>query len=175
MGDEDSVLRGAPRYLRGPAAGRHGALALVPQAVVGADGVTRPSELIVLLPGGIRRIRLGRAHAAATEGLAPSPGDSESVARSWIVAGESGPPEDPRVTAAFGPTEVIAGGARIPLAVATPDAAGGFHCAPAGAVTVRGGAAHVDGPRLVGRRALAIPAAGLLLALGWALRRGRRR
>lgn len=172
MPDENGVLRGAPRYLSGPAAGEHGALALVPQATVGADGATRPTELIVLLPGGVRRIRLGRGRATAGERLAPPPDASESVARSWVVAGGAAPAEDPRVAAAFGPTEEIAGGARIALAVATPDGVGGFDRAPAGAVIVRDGMAHVEGPRAA-PRALAIPAAGLLLALGWALRRRR--
>jgi hypothetical protein len=41
-------------------------------------------------------------------------------------------------------------------------------------VIVRDGVAHVEGARPA-PRVLAVPAAGLLLALGWALRRGRRR
>src|SRR5512140_2411428 len=87
MADENGVLRGAPRYLRGPAAGEYGALALVPQAAVGADGATRPTELIVLLPCGVRRIRLGRGRATAGERLAPPPAGSERGARPRGVAG----------------------------------------------------------------------------------------
>src|SRR5689334_22730476 len=116
MADDSPVIRGAPRYLTGPAAGAAGVLALVPEAALGVDGQTvRPTAIILLPPGAARRHpipparggpgrRIGRAggqarpmrQEATRHGSAAPPSD---VAESQIVAGGPPPAEDPRVAA----------------------------------------------------------------------------
>ena len=56
MSEESRIIRGAPRYMRGAAAGPAGVITLIPEAVVRADGrTTEPVAVIELLPDGVRR------------------------------------------------------------------------------------------------------------------------
>src|SRR4051812_15813309 len=120
MPDEHEVLRGAPRYIRGPAAGGRGVIALVPEARLGAGGRrVHTAQVIELLPGGLRRHVVGARPArrrAPIEGPALPAISAGTGATVQIVAGDGPPTEDPRLAAAFGPAEEISGGVRIPLA-----------------------------------------------------------
>jgi len=56
MSEESRVIRGAPRYIRGAAAGPAGVITLIPEAMLSADGRTaEPVAVIELLPDGVRR------------------------------------------------------------------------------------------------------------------------
>jgi hypothetical protein len=56
MNEESRIIRGAPRYIRGAAAGPAGVITLIPEAVVSADGRTvEPVAVVELLPDGVRR------------------------------------------------------------------------------------------------------------------------
>src|SRR5690349_17371086 len=61
MSEKSRVIRGAPRYVRGAAAGPAGVITLIPEVVVSADGRTvEPVAVIELLPGGVRRHPIAR-------------------------------------------------------------------------------------------------------------------
>jgi hypothetical protein len=56
MSEDSRIIRGAPRYIRGAAAGPAGVVTLIPEAVFSADGRTaEPVAVIELLPDGVRR------------------------------------------------------------------------------------------------------------------------
>ncbi|MGI8588928.1 MAG: hypothetical protein ACR2M0_14780 [Chloroflexia bacterium] len=138
------LLRGAPRYIRGEAAGPYGVISLLPEAEVGEDGQTvRPTAIIALLPGGLRRYeitarwQLPRLRRSSRWTLCvPAPHGEASGAVERIVAGEDGAAEDPRISAAFGPTQHRAAGAEIALsAVLAP----GGTPTPLGTVTISAG------------------------------------
>lgn len=56
MSEESRVIRGAPRYIRGAAAGPAEVITLIPEAMLSADGRTAaPVAVIELRPDGVRR------------------------------------------------------------------------------------------------------------------------
>ena len=67
MPAENLIIRGAPRYIRGAAAGARGVITLIPEARVGAGRALRPVAMIELHPEGVRRHSI----AAPRAGLLP--------------------------------------------------------------------------------------------------------
>ncbi len=125
MPDQATIRRGAPRYIRGPAAGARGVVALVPEARLSPDGRTlRPLAIIEIRPDGLRRHSVGGPTSPlkgrGDRGVAlPAPLAVESTgADTWIVAGAAPPQDDPHLAAVFGPTEDAGGAAQISIATA---------------------------------------------------------
>jgi hypothetical protein len=78
MSEESRVIRGAPRYMRGAAAGPAEVITLIPEAVLSADGQRAEAAAVIeLRPDGVRRhaiaapARGGMARLALTALLAP--------------------------------------------------------------------------------------------------------
>ena len=65
MSDAPLLVRGAPRYVRGPAAGPAGPLSLIPEIRVDPDGTVRPAALLVIRPAGVERYPIGAAGRAS--------------------------------------------------------------------------------------------------------------
>ncbi|HUS17683.1 MAG TPA: hypothetical protein VM536_22020 [Chloroflexia bacterium] len=133
------VIRGAPRY-SGAATG--GAVpAWIPEIDIAAGGASwRPAAVIILLPGGVRRVPLGRPGTHAFAPAAPPALAAESGATpSIIVPGGEAPTEDPRVAAAFGDARPIPGGVRVPLATGrSSTTAGPPALTPSGTLEITG-------------------------------------
>jgi hypothetical protein len=78
MSEESRVIRGAPRYIRGAAAGPAEVITLIPEAVLRPDGQrAEPVAVIELQPDGVHRhmiaapARGGMARLALTALLVP--------------------------------------------------------------------------------------------------------
>src|SRR5690349_1372209 len=77
MSEESRVIRGAPRYIRGAAAGPAEVITLIPEAVLSPNGRSaEPVAVIELRPEGVRR------HALA----APRRGGMGRLALSALLA-----------------------------------------------------------------------------------------
>ncbi len=119
------LIRGAPRYVHGPA----GTLSLIPEIRVDPDGGVRPAALLVIRPAGVERHVIGAAGrgsggpvqtAPRHPPVPPEPLPEAPDAASWIVPGAEAPPEDPRVAAVFGPIRGSGPTLRLPLAAILP-------------------------------------------------------
>lgn len=71
-------------------------------------------------------------------------------AESWIVAGQDTPPEDPRISNAFGPARERAGGLDIPLLWSRPEHGAAV---PVGVLRIAGGRVAFHPAARPGRRA----------------------
>jgi len=174
MAPAPTIMRGAPRYVRGAAAGPWGVLSLVPEVAVSADGQHAwPHAVVVITPAGVRRYVLDRSRPAAAFTAPVTAPSAATYARDVVVGASEAPAEDPRVAAVFGPLTALAEGARLPLARqdgSGPDA----RCTALGEIAIRAGAIRValaQGPRSPLRPVLGV---AFLLAAGAAIRRLRR-
>jgi|SRR5579859_1765542 len=179
MAEQSQIIRGGPRYCYGAAAGPRGVIAWIPEVRVAADGQTSdPIGLIELLPDGVcyhpipGRVphRLARWPRPAA---ARPPARGADIAPSWLVQSAEAAAEDPRVAAAFGPPQEIAGGVQIPLARVRPARGPGERARTSwGRLEIAGGRVTVRPVRRVPfpPRPLGV-AAGLLVALLWLLRK----